>query len=190
MARRYITRFAGVVVGAGALFGLQLVGAGVAGASGSDDGSECGYAADIVTATDLTIDRTSIAPGQTTQAHVTVTSGAGVPPGSVDFQVDDREASTVALTAGSAAFTIPADLVPGTYTVTATYLAPVCWLPSSDAATLHVVPPTQPQPEPAAVLPLPATGAGGAVTGAALTGLVLLGAGGTILLVRRRRRTT
>lgn len=205
------------LLGAGGVIGLQFLGVG---AAVGDDEVDCGYAADVVTATDLTLDRTAISPGETTTARVAVTSGAGVPPGTVTFQVTGRTASTVGLSAGAATYTIPSDLVAGTYTVTATYPGAPCFLPSSDSASLQVnevaptagpgpVAPPQPpdvaptqgvapappaRPAPTQVLPaegfLPSVGADSSVTWYGLAGLALLGAGGISLLVHRRRRTS
>ncbi len=154
MSRRSMARFAVSLMGAGGLIGLQLLGVG---AAAGDDRAGCGYVADVVTATDLTLDRTTLAPGQTTTARATVTSGAGVPPGSVTFQVTGHAASTVTLSAGHATYPIPTDLVTGGYSVTATYPGAPCYLPSSDSASLQIrdvapaaVPPAQ---QPPAVAP-------------------------------------
>ena len=144
MSRKTTARALAALVGVVGVLGLQMVSVGAA----ADEESTCGYAAEIVTATDLTLDRSSISPGQTTTARVTVTSGVGVPPGDVSFQVTGRAASAAALTAGAAAYAIPADLAVGSYTVTATYVPPVCWLPSSDSASLQVVAPGVAPPSP------------------------------------------
>lgn len=152
MSRQAIARSA-IALLAGGVVGLQFLGVGAATA---DDHDDCGYAADVITATDLTLDRTSIAPGETTTARVTVTSGAGVPPGTVTFQVTGHAASTVGLSAGAASYTIPSDLVAGTYTVTASYPGAPCYLPSSDSASLQVIAPAAPPPAPGPVAPPPA----------------------------------
>ena len=191
---------------AGGVFALGgIVGMTPATAASGGGGGECGYAASVVTSTQLTLDRTRVQVGQSNTAHATVSAGSGTPTGTVTFRVAGH-AATVELSGTSASYSMPTDLRAGrTYEVTARYNGAKCFRPSSDTASVAV--------ESQAVAPSPGPGGpgggGGPVPPAAAPmvgahlpsvgsdeglllygagGLVLLGAGG-IVLGRHRRRS-
>lgn len=197
-------RVASTVAVGGILLLSQLGGPSAVGATGSitKTATGCGYAASIVTSTDLTLARPSVAAGEGNTARVRVSSGAAVPKGTVRLHVSGHAPTTVTLSGGTASMAMPVDLRAGrTHSVTAHYNGQGCYRPSSDATSVTVesgggqAPPAGPPNTSNVVLGVEA--AGGVLPGAgadehagifALVGATLLGAGGVTLVVFARRR--
>jgi hypothetical protein len=76
--------------------------------------------------------------GRTTQVLATVTAGAT---GEVTFLAGGAPQATVALAGGVATWTVPADMAPGTYAVTAEYLGDATYAASASTAVELVVGP-------------------------------------------------
>lgn len=101
--------------------------------------AERAYPASVVTNTDLTLDRTTVRPGQRNTARVTVSSDDGTPQGTVTFRVSGHDPQTVTLVNGKASYDMPTDLKAGrTYTVTATYNGNKVYKKSSDSENVTV----------------------------------------------------
>ena len=192
-------RVASTVAVGGILLLSQLGGPSAVGATGSitNASTDCGYAASIVTSTNLTLARPRVAAGEDNTARVSVSSGTAVPEGTVSLHVSGHAPTTVTLSGGSASVAMPADLRAGrTHNVTAHYNGQGCYQPSSDATSVTVekTPPAAPPNTSNVVLGveagggLPGTGADEHAGMFALVGATLLGAGGVTLVVFARRR--
>jgi LPXTG-motif cell wall-anchored protein len=98
------------------------------------------YPASVATTTDLTLERSTVQPGQSNTARATVTAEKGEQPrGTVTFKVAGRPSSTVPLLNGTATYEMPTDLKAGrTYKVTARYNGKGVWKPSMDTAYVTV----------------------------------------------------
>lgn len=97
------------------------------------------YPAGVVTNTDLQLDKSRVAAGESNTARVTVSSGAGAPKGTVTFKVGGHQKTVVLSSSGTASYTMPIDLQAGrTYKVTASFNGGGAWRPSSDSAYVTV----------------------------------------------------
>ncbi len=190
-------RVASTVAVGGILLLSQLGGPSAVGATGSitKASTDCGYAASIVTSTNLTLARPRVEAGEDNTARVSVSSGTAVPKGTVSLHVSGHAPTTVTLSGGSASVAMPVDLRAGrTHNVTAHYNGQGCYQPSSDATSVTVgsgggqAPPAAPPNTSNVVLGLPGTGADEHAGIFALVGATLLGAGGVTLVVFARRR--
>lgn len=94
------------------------------------------YPAGVVTTTEMWLDHPTVRAGEANTAHVKVTSSAGTPQGLVTFRVGNYRA-TKPLVNGQADWSIPTNLDPGTYKVTARFNGQI-YRPSGDTAYLTV----------------------------------------------------
>jgi LPXTG-motif cell wall-anchored protein len=213
MVRTRPARLAAVSIGALLAAGQLVAPSGAAAAP--DD-----YAPRVVTRTDLDIAKALVRRGTNDSASVRVTSGAGTPKGQVTIRVAGVDSWTVTLRNGRARHSLPTNLQPGTYQVTARYhgtsgttavrtaraAAATGYQPSSDSGHYTVKPRNwkvlgedasagNGANRPGAVLGSNGgTGLGstGADGSSELLGLLGLGmvAAGGVVLVTRRRRVT
>jgi hypothetical protein len=169
------------------------------------------YQADVVTTTELTLEKYRVNPGESNTAYAEVTAGKKKPQGTVTFKVAGHPASTVPLVDGRASYEMPTDLEAGKrYKVTARYNGKGVWKPSKDTAYVTVTDDTVAGEEGSrdgeGSANRPGTGGDGEIQGVdesagalpsvgseentllyTLLGLGLLGAGAVTLLMLRRR---
>jgi len=167
------------------------------------------YPASVVTDTEVSLEKSTVAPGESNTAYASVSADAGTPQGRVTFKVSGHQKESVPLVDGEASYEMPTDLRAGrTYRVMARYNGKAVYRPSHDATHVTVTEDGQVAGEegersdsggsanrPATggdVLGeqtgvLPNVGSDAATTVVALGGLGLLAAGAAALVMRRRR---
>jgi LPXTG-motif cell wall-anchored protein len=195
------TKIAAAIV---AVLGLALTQIGASTAVASP------YPAGAVTNAELTLEKSTVRPGESNTAYVRVTSDAGTPKGRVTFKVTGHQSQVVPLVDGEASYEMPTDLQAGKrYKVTARYNGTPVYRPSNDAEWVTVTDSGVAGNEGERDRDRDGEGAGsgngGGVAGTqegalpnvgadsttqlyALVGLGLLGAGAAALLLHRRRR--
>ena len=212
MLQRLTKNFVAMLAVGGVLAVTQLGMPGLATAA-SPSMAPGDYPASVATTTDLTLEKSTVRPGERNTARATVSAENGEQPqGTVTFKVAGRPSSTVPLWEGTATYQMPTDLKAGrTYKVTARYNGKGVWKPSMDTAYVTVtdddtVAGEEGSRDGEGSANRPGTGGDGEIQGVdesagalpsvgseentllyTLLGLGLLGAGGFTLLMLRRR---